>query len=156
MVARSRSGWSRFDKLYEENKIQWAYEDCRSVQYAYRLQYNIPRGPIEEFENLTEYELEYELILRQEHAQFLRELDEPDHIDISKGSFAKGMRTDPAIYADLKRRIEAGEAIDITLPDDSNVPRYSHRHVPQKVSPTSSDVEIVKPEDVFGRMFGGG
>lgn len=125
------------------------------MQYAYRLQYNIPRGPIEKFEDLTEYELEYELILRHEHSQFIKDLYSNDDIDISKGSFERDMRTDPRLYAEMKRKIEAGETVDIQLPDDSNVPRYSTMHTTRVSDYVTGDVESLNPADVFGRVFGG-
>jgi len=79
-----------------------------------------------------------------------------DSIDLDKGSFERNMRTDPKLYADMKKRIESGEEMHITLPDDSNAPRYSMRYAVKQEPTQESDFEIVNPKDVFGRMFGGG
>lgn len=147
---------TRFGEIYEKNKNKWARQDCRTARYSYRMQYNIPRVSIERTEDLTEYEFEYELLLRNEYQEFLKDLRAGDPIDISQGSLDKEIRTDPDIYESLKKKAETGEFIDFKLPDDSHLPRLSTmRRSKEEQQKLPDDFEPVKPEEIFGRVFGG-
>lgn len=145
----------RFENLYEKNKLKWARQDCQTARFAYRVMYSIPRVPIDQTENLTEYEFEYELILKHEYELFLEDLRSGNPIDLSNGNFGRSMRTDPEIYDYYKKKIEDGKPLDIKLPDTSNVPRLSQMKG-EKIEPQKSDLVQVNPEDVFGKLFGGG
>jgi hypothetical protein len=108
-------------------------------------------------EDLTEYEFEYELLLRNEYCEFLKDLRADDPLDFSQGSLDREVRTDPEIYNSIKRKSEAGEFIDFKLPDDSHLPRLSTlKRSKEEKRELPDDFEPVKPEEIFGRVFGGG
>ena len=121
------------------------------------MQYNIPRLPVERTEDLTEYEFEYELILRHEYYEYLKDLRSSDSIDMAKGGVDREIRADPEVYEALKKKIEAGEPLDFKLPDATNLPRMSQILAGrQQEEAEQPDFEPVRPEDVFDRVFGGG
>jgi hypothetical protein len=121
------------------------------------MQFNIPRVPVEQTEDLTEYEFEYELILRQEYYEYLKELRQNDPVDMSQGSVNREMRTDPEVYDALKKKIDAGDHLNFTLPDTSNLPKMSEiLAMRQGASEQTiqSELEPVNPEEIFSRVLG--
>lgn len=146
--------------MYENSKGKWGRIDAHSARYFYRVQYNIPRVPVERTDELTEYEFDYELLLRNEYYEYLKDLRAEDKVSLDGDGFEKEIRTDPELYESIVKRAEAGEFIDFKLPDDSNLPKLSQRmggHQDDSVqSQQPDDFVPVKPEEIFGRVFGGG
>lgn len=111
--------------------------------------------PIGETDDLTEYEYEYEMLLQSEFHRYIQSIREPDNIDPNDGVSESEITMDPELYDSIRDRAERGEFIDFVLPDDSDAPRLSDRN---KTKPESADddFETVNPDDVFGKLFGGG
>jgi hypothetical protein len=127
------------------------------------MQYNIPRVAVDRTDELTDYEFDYELLLRTEFYAYVKSLNEDGSIDIvtkgNKAGFGKEMVTDRAFYANVQKMLEAGEKVDLgTIPDDSNVPRFSQRmqktaddkKAETEQSSTNDDIEELDPKKFFG------
>lgn len=163
-----------FETVYENNKSKWARNDCQTARYAYRQLYNMPRISIDRIDEMTEYEFDYELLLKSEYLNFLEHMNDNDTADTEydianlRGGVSKSMQTDPDLYDEIKRRIEAGEPIEFgPLPEDGikwseklagvkiSVP-VDPSEISEAVTAEDADFESVDLTSIFGGVGDGG
>lgn len=110
--------------------------------------------PVEQTDDLTEYEYEYEMILQSEFHRYVASIREPDSINPQEGVSESEVTMDPELYDSIRERAEKGEFIDFVLPDDSDAPKLSDRNRPHSETNDGS-FEPIDPEAVFNKLFGG-